>query len=127
MGTNFYLTLNECDKCGRFDELHIGKASAGWQFLWQGFNPQEWEIEENPDVRVIRSVKDWIPLLEKGVIHDGRGSEVSVGELLEIVDKKRDRDLLNNTEYLQKHHGYISEDDAWNDEDGHPFSGRDFS
>ena len=32
MGTNYYLTFNECDCCKRMDKIHIGKSSAGWYF-----------------------------------------------------------------------------------------------
>ena len=32
MGTNYYLRENVCEACDRFDELHIGKSSAGWCF-----------------------------------------------------------------------------------------------
>jgi hypothetical protein len=35
MGTNYYARTNECDKCGRYDEVHIGKSSAGWEFTFQ--------------------------------------------------------------------------------------------
>lgn len=35
MGTNYYTKINNCDKCGRYDKIHLGKSSAGWQFYFQ--------------------------------------------------------------------------------------------
>lgn len=35
MGTNYYTTLNNCDKCARYDQIHLGKSSGGWQFSFQ--------------------------------------------------------------------------------------------
>ena len=32
MSTNYYAKTNVCEHCNRFDELHIGKSSAGWCF-----------------------------------------------------------------------------------------------
>lgn len=32
MGTNYYLRQKCCQSCGRYDERHIGKKSAGWVF-----------------------------------------------------------------------------------------------
>ena len=32
MGTNFYMTIEACESCGRGDRIHIGKSSAGWRF-----------------------------------------------------------------------------------------------
>jgi len=40
MGCNYYLRYNICDKCGRHDEIHLGKASPGWKFLLQYNNGQ---------------------------------------------------------------------------------------
>lgn len=39
MGTNFYVRLNYCEHCGRYEPLHIGKRSCGWKFdfAWNNF------------------------------------------------------------------------------------------
>jgi hypothetical protein len=47
MGTNYYAKVNHCKECDRFDEVHIGKQSFGWAFI---FNPlhctkEIWEKE----------------------------------------------------------------------------------
>lgn len=43
MSTNFYLhrdpkNCGECGKPGQEAEVHIGKRSGGWVFVWQGFD-----------------------------------------------------------------------------------------
>jgi hypothetical protein len=52
MGTNYYTRVNECHFCGRYGELHIGKHSGGWVFLFRGYK----ELG-------INSKKDWEDLL----------------------------------------------------------------
>ena len=36
MGTNYYTRIEECNKCGRFEQIHLGKSSYGWRFAFQG-------------------------------------------------------------------------------------------
>jgi len=33
MGINYYIVKDECEHCGRGDRIHIGKSSAGRQFI----------------------------------------------------------------------------------------------
>jgi hypothetical protein len=36
MGTNYYVTVDKCECCGRgSEELHIGKSSYGWRFTFE--------------------------------------------------------------------------------------------
>jgi hypothetical protein len=36
MGTNYYVTFEPCFACGEQpDDVHIGKCSAGWRFLFR--------------------------------------------------------------------------------------------
>jgi len=51
MGTNYYLHKNICSCCGRYDELHIGKSSSGWKFM---FHTDETH----------KDVKDWLKEIE---------------------------------------------------------------
>ncbi len=38
MGTNFYWRQPACAHCGRADnDLHVGKQSGGWSFLFRGY------------------------------------------------------------------------------------------
>lgn len=63
MGTNYYLRVQEgdkCKKCGRgetYKELHIGKSSYGWAF----------NFDSNHDC--YKSFKDWRVALEKHPDH----------------------------------------------------------
>jgi len=34
MGTNFYVIKNHCSHCGRYENIHLGKSSAGSRFLF---------------------------------------------------------------------------------------------
>jgi len=35
MGTNYYLRKGVCEHCNQFtEEIHIGKSSCGWKFLF---------------------------------------------------------------------------------------------
>jgi len=34
MGTNYYTKIKECEHCGRFEEIHLGKSSVGWKFCF---------------------------------------------------------------------------------------------
>ena len=41
MGTNYYVAKNLCECCNRYDEeYHIGKASYGWAFSFQGYRAE---------------------------------------------------------------------------------------
>ena len=69
MGTNYYLTLDVCEHCGRGSErLHIGKSSAGWCFSLhvipdEGINDlSDWEARwSQPNVRIVDEYGDVIP------------------------------------------------------------------
>ena len=52
MGTNHYVRYNICDKCGRYDELHVGKSSMGHKYSFQAHDIEEWNIH-------IKSLQDW--------------------------------------------------------------------
>lgn len=37
MGTNFYWRDSPCTHCERFEEIHVGKRSAGWSFGFRAY------------------------------------------------------------------------------------------
>ena len=41
MSTNYYARFGICEKCGRYDEIHLGKLSTGWKFLF-GWNSNQY-------------------------------------------------------------------------------------
>jgi hypothetical protein len=74
MGTNYYLETNICPHCGRFEELHIGKSSAGWCFA----------LHVYPN-KGITTLADWIPLFATESIRDEYGGKVSPTKLIDII------------------------------------------
>ena len=87
MGCNYYWIENKCECCGRQDELHIGKSSAGWQFTFRGY-----EYEN------IHSYKDWVNRLTntEGQIVDEYGHEHTIKDLLDLIARKKRDDKLHN-------------------------------
>lgn len=82
MGTNYYVKkkLGYCDKCHRCDtdEVHVGKSSAGWQFLFNPYKP---------------SFREWREFLmtNDGYIFDEYDREVAAKEILELIEEKQKR------------------------------------
>lgn len=48
MGTNYYWRDQPCAGCGRYEQLHVGKSSAGWCFLFRIYE-HRLESEEHPE------------------------------------------------------------------------------
>jgi hypothetical protein len=95
MGTNYYLDIDVCSKCGRPSErLHIGKSSAGWRFLFQF-------IEDKA-----RTPLEWQSLIHNNRIMDEYGDEMSEQEFWRMVEAKQtlqrspdDRYIIHVGEY----------------------------
>lgn len=111
MGINYYLMIKpdtKCPTCGHQEpskEVHIGKSSFGWRFI---FEPR------------YKSGKEWFSFLESQPykICDEYGTEISLEDFKQMVLAKLNKryafDDWANYEYL--------------DEDGHRISKReDFS
>ncbi len=112
MGTNYYHKRNICPECGRYDEAHIGKSSAGWQFSFRGYSE-------------LRSYKDWIKELERhGTIYDEYGRGMSLKEFKLMVNTKRKGQ--NHYDYCKIHHSN-SMQDQWKDSKGFSFQSNEFS
>lgn len=125
MGTNYYLHIYEgdptpCETCGhcereRITEIHIGKSSGGWRFLFQGYPSGIFEDGDDP----VHSLADWVREFEKGdrEIRDEYGDLITLEEFLEWVGAKhRLRDhskALGSAAYLST--------------DSHDFTDRYFS
>lgn len=78
MGTNYYAILNKCDKCGRYDSIHLGKSSSGWQFVFQ-YNGGEY-------YKNIEEMEDWLIGKE---IRDENGNVVSHDDFWNMVREKQ--------------------------------------
>jgi hypothetical protein len=86
MGTNYYLEKNKCVCCGRFDEIHIGKSSAGWCF----------SLRIYPDDG-IHSLEDWKALFNEHSIRDEYGRPITAASMLaNIAERSHPRGLLRH-------------------------------
>ncbi len=108
MGTNYYAKYLECDRCNRYEEIHIGKSSSGWQF----------SFHSNDD---IRSYKEWIEFLEENnaVITDEYGDVISLKKFKELVESKQDEKHNHSEEY--------TEGGSYKDDEGYSMSPYEFS
>lgn len=79
MGTNYYAQINKCAHCGRSDELHIGKSSAGWCFALRVYPEQG-----------INDLDDWEPLLRAHAVRNEYG-DVFPAPALSVLDTIRHR------------------------------------
>jgi len=87
MGMNYYVKLDECKHCGRFEEIHLGKASCGWKFLFQ-LNGKKYYSS-------IDELKEW--LKGKEIINED-DELVSHEEFWGVVAKKQ-LELLSHQYY----------------------------
>lgn len=136
MGTNYYVTIDPCDKCGRSDQkLHIGKRSCGWSFHFQYHLLNDFEI---------RSYADYRKVFEQHhcTIADEDGYEMSPAEFDKIVRSAKGKNIsyiVNNTPTTRDEHEYINRDryslkvwtdqtdKFWTDDEEFAFSVGDFS
>jgi len=96
MGTNYDIKYKICDKCGRYDELHLGKSSYGWRFALQANN-----FEYYKDWR---EMKIWLKKMcknNKGKIYDEYDEEVGLEEFITLVESKQ-----LTKQYVDRFDGY---------------------
>ena len=87
MGTNFYWRDNPCQHCERYEEIHVGKRSAGWSFgfrAWPhrpmspahpewGFDPQSpfgFPVESRADWRQVFATRPGVLVDEYGRVEE---------------------------------------------------------
>lgn len=83
MGMNYYVKIGKT-------ELHIGKSSIGWQFLFQG------HIGYDLDSKL-----EWLMFLSKYKkhIYDSDEQKISFNELRELIERKSPNDLTLKSHY----------------------------
>lgn len=88
MGTNYYWREEPCGSCGRADEMHVGKSSVGWVFVWQGYR----DHDEKP-FAPLDTAQAWLDFLRRGVgsVWDEYGVRQDVEKFIALVESKRDR------------------------------------
>jgi len=121
---NYYLEINTCPTCNRYDRVHIGKSSCGWTFSFQGF-------KERSDCEMIGcqvlSYKDWLEVLPIGIIINEDGKEVSLDEFKEKVESKRYADKNHTVVVKGDNSLRLHAEQCWLDDEGHSFTSGDFS
>ena len=76
------------------NEVHIGKQSYGWKFI---FNPNLFKYYEP----TIKSIDDYLRG-DNILLKDEYGRKISIDEFWKMVENSKDK--LDNREYNQKHH-----------------------
>lgn len=109
MGTNYYTKLKECKHCGRYDEIHLGKSSSGWQFSFQ-YNSGRF-------YKNIPEMKEW---LKDKTITNEYGAEVLHDDFWKMVDLKQ---TTKNRNHAHQYGQYDTEMVI----DGYSFSDVEFS
>lgn len=89
MGTNYYAVSPR-------GKVHLGKSSAGWQFLCKA--DPEWKKEDCLDLWLSRVIS------AKRIVNE-YNEPVTIAEILEIVfNKLSDSDCISHTEYLRNNY-----------------------
>jgi len=78
MGTNYYVDLDVCSKCGRPKEhLHIGKVAVGWRFLFHLIPKRAQTVEQ------------WKSLISGAKITNEYGNAISEKAFWSMVESKQ--------------------------------------
>lgn len=148
MSTNFYYKPIS-EPFAKFEALHIGKISAGWEFMFQAFDEEEststFERQQSSlSIRVgiptlkIKSSQDWRDFMENnpGHITDEYGAPYTQDSFWLLVSafspKKAASGLVlrNHVDELYRSEHVFGKVDpclCWKDADGFAFLKREFS
>ena len=85
MGTNYYAIKRKLSLYG--SALHIGKSSAGWKFLFRGY--QDEERNYGIDRLNINSIDDWKKYIKENnlAIFNEYDEEISYDDFFKMVEK----------------------------------------
>jgi len=140
MGTNYYLRYNMCIGCHRYSEIHIGKSSYGWAFIFKAIDDYYDITSLDPKISLIgddnihikiSSYKEWKEFFQKYVIEfetakifDEYGTEISLEEFYKLIELKKDG---KNHVTEMKSDPYYRPDMEFIDNEGNSFSKHEFS
>jgi hypothetical protein len=126
MGTNYYVAKNLCECCNRYDEeYHIGKASWGWAFTFQGYPYDQ-----------LVSWTAWKEFLKDKIIMDEYGERINYDWFVHMVEKEKapgyvredgHKNLQRNTESKKDNRPWFNSEYDWDDNLGYAFTKKDFS
>ncbi len=114
MGTNYYTRENECDKCGRYEQIHLGKSSHGWQFTFQ-YNGGLY-------YKGVTQMENW--LKDKNIWNE-YNEPVTHEDFWGMVKEKQNSRNKNHAEYVKTHHPESARYE--HNIDGYSFTDREFS
>lgn len=126
MGTNYYVAKNLCECCNRYDEeYHIGKASYGWTFSFQGYRAER-----------LVSWRAWKEFLKDKVIVDEYGERTNYDWFVDYIEGNKSpgyvredghKNLQHNEQGRIDKRPWFNPENDWDDEDGYAFCAREFS
>ena len=126
MGTNYYVAKNLCECCNRYDEeYHIGKASYGWTFSFQGYRAER-----------LVSWRAWKEFLKDKIIVDEYGERTNYDWFVDYIEGNKSpgyvredghKNLQHNEQGRIDKRPWFNPEYDWDDEDGYAFCAREFS
>jgi hypothetical protein len=126
MGTNYYVAKNLCECCNRYDEeYHIGKASYGWAFSFQGYRAER-----------LVSWRAWKEFLKDKIIIDEYGERTNYDWFVNYIEEDKSpgyvredghKNLQHNEQGKIDKRPWFNPENDWDDEDGYAFCARVFS
>lgn len=141
MGTNYFWRDQPCGTCGRYDEVHVGKSSAGWSFMFrahphalmrdqQGDEQPEWGYDrESPFGFPVMSRADWRTVFagRRGELWDEYGRRVDEDPTawLDRLEPPLGEQIA--WEEGNSHWPSYMEKTGWRDAEGFRFDDREFS
>lgn len=96
MGTNYYAIQKKPSL--HSSVIHIGKSSAGWKFLFQGYQGLSNPLGYMYDDININSIDDWKSFLKNDeyVILDEYDDQISYDDFFSLVEDKQSTDNPDN-------------------------------
>jgi hypothetical protein len=126
VGTNYYVAKNLCECCNRYDEeYHIGKASYGWAFSFQGYRAER-----------LVSWRAWKEFLKDKIIIDEYGERTNYDWFVNYIEENKSpgyvredghKNLQHNEQGKIDKRPWFNPEHDWDDEDGYAFCAREFS
>lgn len=95
MSTNYYVIKNKCDCCGRSDRFHIGHFSAGWSFLFHGYEDKN-----------VTDFSSWKNFIKEGEIFDEYDRPIEYDELLKDINLNEYHKHRTDDAYVKNINGY---------------------
>lgn len=121
MGTNYYVhtptCANACEHCSASEQLHLGKSSMGWRFIFQA--EPEWPRDQAYSL--------WLERAKTGEIRDEYGQPITLDDLLAFIATKQDGQSHVGIRPQMSSAVYASMQEADFLCDGHDFCDRHFT